>query len=74
MTSFGNGTLIVGTDISPGTYRSQGGTGCYWYRLAGFAGLSSDFIDSGYATVPTVTIAATDKGFTSENCGTWTRV
>src|SRR5690606_14520514 len=32
---FGEGTYIVGVDILPGTYRSEGNDFCYWARLSG---------------------------------------
>jgi hypothetical protein len=38
MTRFGQGTFIVRTDIAPGTYRSSGGSACYWERLRDFTG------------------------------------
>lgn len=78
-TSFGPGTQIVGRDVEPGTYESaiiSGDTMCRWQRLKGFSGEFSDFITgdvvmSGRAVV---TIEPTDKGFTSQDCGTWKRV
>lgn len=78
-TSFGPGTQIVGRDVEPGTYESEiisGDTMCRWQRLKGFSGEFSDFITgdvvmSGRAVVA---IQPTDKGFTSQDCGTWRRV
>ena len=29
----GDGTFVVGTDVQPGLYRSEGGSNCYWARL-----------------------------------------
>jgi hypothetical protein len=72
-TSFGAGTYIVGTDMQPGTYKATNvGDTCYWARLAGFTGTVHDIIanDVGNPS-PIATIAATDKGFTSKDCGTW---
>ena len=69
-TSFGDGTHIVGEDISPGTYRASGGTSCYWVRLRDFSG--SGVVDAGFDTDPTVTIESTDAGFESRRCGQWT--
>ena len=76
MTSFGQGTFIVGTDMRPGTYRSSRGADCYWERLRGFTGdfgqiIANDFRESGRAIV---TIKSTDKGFSSSRCGTWTKI
>lgn len=76
MTKFGQGTLIVGTDMTPGTYRSSQGNGCYWARLRGFGGTLSEIIANDFRTSGTalVTIKRTDKGFQSSRCGTWTKV
>jgi hypothetical protein len=72
-TTFGEGTYIVNTDILPGTYRSSGASDCYWARLRGFTGVFEDYIDLRFGDSPaTVTIAASDVGFTSRTCGTWT--
>ncbi|MBB5641110.1 hypothetical protein [Cryobacterium roopkundense] len=29
----GDGTFMVGTDVQPGQYRSEGGESCYWSRM-----------------------------------------
>jgi hypothetical protein len=74
-TSFGEGIYIVKTDIAPGTYRSKAGADCYWARLRNFTGGTiSGVIANGIGSAhPVVTIKATDKGFKSSGCGTWTR-
>lgn len=62
---------IVGTDIEPGTYKSSGQDGCYWERMGDFSGNS--ILDNDNASgQAVVTINATDKGFESSRCGTWT--
>jgi hypothetical protein len=75
MTSFGDGTRLVGKasgDIAPGTYRTAGQSGCYWARLSGLGGSLSDIIANDDAVGPAiVTIDATDKAFDSQGCGTW---
>jgi hypothetical protein len=72
-TSFPAGTYIVNTDITPGTFSAPGGSTCYWARLSGFGGSTSDVITNNIAAgATTVTIAATDKGFESSGCGTFT--
>ena len=72
-TTFEDGTYIVGTDIQPGTYKSSGQGSCYYSRLAGFGGDLGDIIaNENTDTAAVVTIAATDKGFKSNRCGTWT--
>jgi hypothetical protein len=71
--TFGSGAKIVGRDISPGTYRNMGGGFCYWERLRGFGGTLSEIIANGLGEGPwVVTISATDKGFDSTRCGSWT--
>lgn len=72
-TQFGGGTYIVGTDIQPGIYKSSAPIGCYWKRLADFYGNTDTFIDSDISkSQAVVQIDATDKGFSSVKCGTWT--
>jgi hypothetical protein len=70
-----DGTYIVGTDVSAGTWRSTGGELCYWARLKGFGGTLDEIIANdnvlGGSTV--VTIGSADKGFVTRGCGTWTR-
>jgi hypothetical protein len=72
--TFSDGTYIVGTDIPAGTFRTRIPVrGCYWERLRGFSGSLSDIIANDFANIPeVVTIAASDKGFKSDGCGTWT--
>ncbi|HLL79649.1 MAG TPA: hypothetical protein VFA41_12635 [Ktedonobacteraceae bacterium] len=74
-TSFDDGMYIVGTDILLGTYKSSGQTGCYYARLRGFGGTLDDIIaNDNTDTSAIVTISASDKGFESTNCGTWTKI
>lgn len=71
----GDGTFLVGQEIQPGTWRSQGGSGCYWKRLDSLDGSSQNIIDNENARGPTiVTIAPTDVAFHTDDCGTWTRI
>jgi hypothetical protein len=72
---FGDGTFQVGKDIQAGTYRTRSGsTGCYYARLKGFGGTVDDIISNANTDAPAVvTIAPTDAGFESQNCGTWTK-
>jgi len=75
--SFGEGVMIVGQDVPPGTYRSSGPDGglysaCYWERLAGFSGQLQDIIANEFADYrQVVTIKEGDVGFNSEGCGRW---
>jgi hypothetical protein len=73
-TTFGDGMYMVPTDITPGTYKNTGAQGCYWARLSGFGNTLDDIIANNDTDLPTiVTIAASDKGFQSNGCGTWTK-
>jgi hypothetical protein len=37
-----DGNYIVGTDLTPGTWKSRGGAGCYWERESAFTGARSE--------------------------------
>ena len=79
---FGAGDYKVGYEIAPGVYQSPGADPAYpkrvryWARLSGFTGTLGDIIQSKTSTsgAETVTINAGDAGFTSDNCGTWTKI
>ena len=79
--SFSDGTYRVGPEIAPGRYRvaSPDGLGgfCWWARLSGFGGTVSEYVGqyrAGYNTYSVIVdIAASDAGFVSLSCGTWTR-
>jgi hypothetical protein len=75
-TSFGNGTFIVGTDIQPGTYRTTGGSNCYYARLSGFGGTSGEIIANANTdgSGAIVTIEPSDVGFQSSGCNTWEQI
>lgn len=73
-TTFDDGIYIVGTDFMPGTYKNSGVQGCYYARLSGFGGTTDSIIaNNNVDAVTIVTIAASDKGFESNGCGTWTK-
>jgi hypothetical protein len=74
-TSFTDGMYIVGRDFQAGTYRSSGQSGCYYARLKGFGGTIDDIVANANTDAPAiVTIAASDTGFASARCGTWTKI
>lgn len=83
ITSFGEGTHEVGPgpgQIPPGTYTTVVPDAafdfCMWSRLKGFSGEGKDTITFGTGNggdKMRVTIAATDKGFETKGCGTWTK-
>lgn len=71
--TFGNGTWVVPGDVPPGRYRMiSDGTSCYWERLSGFGGTLGEIIANGFGyDTQMVDIKATDKGFSSSQCNTW---
>lgn len=72
-----DGTYIVGADIAAGTWRSEGGSefGCYVARLNGFGGTLDEIITNDISTDGglIVTVDASDRGFETNGCGTWTK-
>lgn len=75
-TSIGQGIFKVGDEIQPGLWRTTTANTCYWARLSGFSGTLDDLITNELPSGSTavVEILATDIGFKSSRCGTWTRV
>jgi hypothetical protein len=73
---FGDGTWIVGSDIAPGLWRNDDSSDlCLWQRLSGFGGEFEDIIASNLTEeVATVEVSATDVGFDTLDCGTWTKI
>ncbi|WP_123353515.1 hypothetical protein [Frigoribacterium sp. PhB160] len=72
---FGSGVHLVGTDIQPGQYRNTGSDDCYWARLRGTSGDFSDLIANDLPSGPAVvSILPGDVAFSSERCGTWTKI
>ena len=70
--TFGAGTKIIGTDIQPGRYLSQGGTGCSFARLRDVSGTPDAVIASGNPTGQVfVDIDPTDAAFDSSDCADW---
>lgn len=65
-----NGTFVVGSDIDPGTYRTDGKYGCYWARLRSLD--TGDIIDNNVSDGPQIVqILPADKAFMTRDCGTW---
>ena len=73
---FGDGTWLVGPEIEPGLYRSDGAdASCRWERLSDFRHYSERYIvasaiDTGSRAF--VDIAPGDAGFHTRGCGVWT--
>jgi len=64
-----DGFYLVGVDILPGKWESQGrGSGCYWARLDQYGDIQSNHF--GYAG-GTVTILESDFQIQFDGCGTW---
>jgi hypothetical protein len=75
VTSFGNGTYVMGSQILAQTYHAAGGTDCHWARLSSLGGTASDIIADNHALGPAiVTIAPSDAAFESDGCGTWSPI
>jgi hypothetical protein len=76
---FSDGVWVVGEDIEPGIYRTQGpGDGewdlCYWARLSGLTGDFEELIVNGIPEGPaSVEILPTDVAFETSGCGEWVR-
>ena len=72
---YADGTYVVGTDIQPGLWRSDGGAdglNCRWRRVGGGndAVVASDFGTAQQA----VRIAPSDAAFVTEHCQTWHKI
>jgi hypothetical protein len=73
LTEFGDGTYMVGKDIEPGIYQSDGSV-TYWERLSGFSGDRSEIITNNNPKGPDIVeIKPTDKGFRTVG-GTWKKL
>jgi len=68
------GTYLVKTDVASGTWRAPGGPNCYWARLRDLTGSPESIVANDAPRGPvSVQIAASDAGFKSRGCGTWTK-
>ncbi|GAA1346369.1 hypothetical protein GCM10009660_38260 [Catellatospora bangladeshensis] len=77
--AIGSGVHVVGRDVQPGQYRTEGprtpGAICYWARLEGTTGDYTEIIANGGAGEPTtVTIQEGDVGFKTTGCADWVKV
>ena len=70
----GDGTFVVGEDIQPGTYKSDGQSGCYWARLSGLGGDLGDIIANDNTDGPvTITVAPSDAALELSGCAEFVR-
>jgi hypothetical protein len=68
----GNGIFIVGVDVQPGTYKSSGGSSCYWARLNA---TGDDIIDNNIGSGPTVlTVQPSDGMIETSGCDDFRKV
>lgn len=68
----GNGTLLVGVDIQPGTYRTPVVENCNWHVLNNVLGVDRDTRYGGGERTATIVEGA--FAFRSEGCTTWKKV
>ena len=70
--TFGDGTHLVGSDISPGIYWTTAAD-CYWERRANLGEdgiITNSYEPNLYQHI--VWVLPTDAAFYTEDCGTWT--
>lgn len=66
-----SGTHMVGDEIQPGLYKSEGSIS-YWARVSGFSGELDEIIANGTPSGSwLVEIKSTDKGFQNMGSGKW---
>jgi hypothetical protein len=73
LTEFGTGHYTVNVDVAPGTYETGPVSDCYWERIDNTGEIIDNNFINGAPRVE-VTIASTDTGFNSEQCGVWHRI
>lgn len=71
----GNETFLVGKDIQPGTYRSEGNSFCYWERASNPTGnFDSIIANENVKGTGTVQILPNDGVFKTRGCNDWKKV
>jgi len=68
-----DGTWQLGVDYEPGTYRSEGGGGCYWEKLDAPSGKLGDIIANGGFN-PNQTLVIDSPYFHTADCGEWVKI
>lgn len=75
MTAFTDGDFNVGTEIKAGKYRTEPDqSDCYWERTTKDGHIIANNFVTHSAGRITVTIRSSDGSFSTNGCGTWTRV
>lgn len=73
--SFGDGKFTIGTDIAAGTYRTTNPGVCRYESLSAHGSSVGDMTSSGEGNKEiAITISPNDTTFTSQGCGTWTKM
>jgi len=71
-TSIPDGTWIVGAQLAPGRWQTNGGAQCTWARLADFKGSPQSVLAQGAAASQTIVeVQPTDVGLTVQGGCTW---
>ena len=72
----GSGAYLVGFEVRPGLWRnSNSSDGCYWERTSGFTNTLGEIHANNFTfDIQIVEIKKSDVGFTSSDCGTWTKI
>lgn len=68
-----DGIWVVNDEIMPGLWQASKPGKCYWERVSDFTGSFSSIISNEYEG-GLAQIEASDVGFSSSGCGTWTKV
>jgi hypothetical protein len=74
--TFGNGVFMVGRDIQPGTYHTDGPVASSFTKHCYYATLGSDgvdILDNNIVEGP-ATVIVNSPYFESSSCTTWTKV
>lgn len=66
----GDGTFVVGEDVTPGTYRSAGTSGCY-YAFMSSLGAGAEIIDNNLTDGPAVVSLVAGDIFETSGCAEW---
>jgi hypothetical protein len=71
----GDGTWVVGRQVTPGAYHTKGGQWCSWARLQGSPGAPWTIATRQPQFGPQVIVLGhNDVAFTSQGCAPWSRI
>jgi hypothetical protein len=68
-----DGIWELGRDYEAGTYRAEGGGGCYWEKLSSPTGKLGDIIANG-GFQPNQTLVIDSPYFSTSDCGEWVKI